>query len=238
MLCWSSQKNILSKFIFVVISRCVARHSFLANSVFLNQYTQLEKYLLYVHSSICKHQLTLQIALSLFWDYLLWESPFGGAPLLLDRITYSRTRLCPLWAVWVARRLAKRSAVCSWPGNISCGTQAVFRTRRARRIRSTKWLNRKYVWMVSFVFSYTLKNSLTVDSIFSGAEEADYNSNEGGPNWELFAPRGNRFFLPGSLGPAWQGATTTAATETDLEKMIDFKKDVNYINVLQWYILY
>lgn len=30
------------------------------------------------------------------------------------------------------------------------------------------------------------------------------------PNWELFAPQGFRFYLPGNIGPAWQDATSTA----------------------------
>lgn len=29
--------------------------------------------------------------------------------------------------------------------------------------------------------------------------------------------------MPGSLGPAWQGATTTVTVDTTLEKLIDFK---------------
>ncbi|XP_069679874.1 cobalamin trafficking protein CblD-like isoform X2 [Periplaneta americana] len=33
------------------------------------------------------------------------------------------------------------------------------------------------------------------------------------PNWELLAPRGYRFYLPGSIGPAWHDAHTTAHLE-------------------------
>lgn len=65
------------------------------------------------------------------------------------------------------------------------------------------------------------------DSVRSRVDETDYNSSEGGPNWELFAPRGNRFFLPGSLGPAWQGTSTTAACDGNLENLIDFEDDVS-----------
>ncbi|XP_046471960.1 cobalamin trafficking protein CblD [Neodiprion pinetum] len=34
------------------------------------------------------------------------------------------------------------------------------------------------------------------------------------PNWELLAPRGFRFYLPGSVGPGWLDASTTAQVET------------------------
>lgn len=33
-------------------------------------------------------------------------------------------------------------------------------------------------------------------------------------NWELLMPRGFRFYLPGSVGPAWLDATTTAQVKT------------------------
>ena len=29
-------------------------------------------------------------------------------------------------------------------------------------------------------------------------------------NWELLAPRGYRFYMPGSVGPAWHDVYTTA----------------------------
>jgi hypothetical protein len=33
------------------------------------------------------------------------------------------------------------------------------------------------------------------------------------PNWELLAPRGYRFYMPGSVGPAWHDSYTTAHLE-------------------------
>ncbi|XP_016836509.1 methylmalonic aciduria and homocystinuria type D homolog, mitochondrial isoform X2 [Nasonia vitripennis] len=33
------------------------------------------------------------------------------------------------------------------------------------------------------------------------------------PNWELLTPRGFRFYLPGSIGPGWLDASTTAQVE-------------------------
>lgn len=33
------------------------------------------------------------------------------------------------------------------------------------------------------------------------------------PNWELLAPRGYRFYMPGSVGPAWHDAYTTVHTQ-------------------------
>ncbi|XP_066993307.1 cobalamin trafficking protein CblD [Anabrus simplex] len=39
------------------------------------------------------------------------------------------------------------------------------------------------------------------------------------PNWELLAPSSYRFFLPGSVGPAWHDITTVAqAAKTSLKK--------------------
>ncbi|CAK9805544.1 Cobalamin trafficking protein CblD [Anthophora quadrimaculata] len=35
-------------------------------------------------------------------------------------------------------------------------------------------------------------------------------------NWELLTPRGFRFYLPGSIGPGWLDATTTAQVRTHL----------------------
>lgn len=54
-------------------------------------------------------------------------------------------------------------------------------------------------------------------------DETGYLAGEAGPNWELFAPRSNRFYLPGSLGPAWQNAGTVIAVETPLDVLIDFE---------------
>ncbi|XP_015588802.1 methylmalonic aciduria and homocystinuria type D protein, mitochondrial isoform X2 [Cephus cinctus] len=34
------------------------------------------------------------------------------------------------------------------------------------------------------------------------------------PNWELLPPRGFRFYLPGTIGPGWLDASTTAQVET------------------------
>lgn len=53
-------------------------------------------------------------------------------------------------------------------------------------------------------------------------DDANFLGGEGSPNWELLAPKGNRFFLPGSLGPAWQGANTTVTLDTTLENLVDF----------------
>jgi hypothetical protein len=39
--------------------------------------------------------------------------------------------------------------------------------------------------------------------------DAANNSTGTSPNWELLAPRGYRFYMPGSVGPAWHDAYTT-----------------------------
>ncbi|XP_073834279.1 methylmalonic aciduria and homocystinuria type D homolog, mitochondrial-like isoform X2 [Musca autumnalis] len=45
---------------------------------------------------------------------------------------------------------------------------------------------------------------------------------ECGPNWELLAPKGNRFFLKNAVGPAWQGASSTITLDAPLESLVDF----------------
>ncbi|XP_026831172.1 methylmalonic aciduria and homocystinuria type D homolog, mitochondrial isoform X2 [Ooceraea biroi] len=50
-------------------------------------------------------------------------------------------------------------------------------------------------------------------------------------NWELLTPRGFRFYLPGSVGPAWLDATTTAQVKThfvvDLSSEEAFMESLN-----------
>lgn len=61
-------------------------------------------------------------------------------------------------------------------------------------------------------------------------DESHDNNAEGSPNWELFAPTGNRFYLPGSMGPAWQGASSSAsAADMDIEQLIDFDAVILFI---------
>lgn len=54
-------------------------------------------------------------------------------------------------------------------------------------------------------------------------DESGRLGSEGSLNWELFSPKGNRFYLPGSLGPAWHSATTTIYADVDLDDLIDFE---------------
>lgn len=44
-------------------------------------------------------------------------------------------------------------------------------------------------------------------------------------NWELLTPRGFRFYLPGTVGPAWVDATTTAQIKTQFIKLSEFDED-------------
>ncbi|XP_053947859.1 cobalamin trafficking protein CblD [Anastrepha ludens] len=53
-------------------------------------------------------------------------------------------------------------------------------------------------------------------------ENSDFLGGECGPNWELLAPRGNRFYFPNAVGPAWQGASTTITLEAPLESLVNF----------------
>lgn len=56
---------------------------------------------------------------------------------------------------------------------------------------------------------------------------------EGGPNWEIFNPKGNRFYLPNSLGPGWQSALSTAMLKFDvtLDQLIDFDSKVGSVSL-------
>lgn len=49
-------------------------------------------------------------------------------------------------------------------------------------------------------------------------------------NWELLTPRGFRFYLPGSVGPAWLDATTTAQVKTQLVKLYDEEEFMEPLN--------
>jgi len=53
-------------------------------------------------------------------------------------------------------------------------------------------------------------------------DQVDLHFQEGGPNWEIFNPRGNRFYLPNSLGPGWQNSNSTVTLDVILENLIDF----------------
>jgi len=52
----------------------------------------------------------------------------------------------------------------------------------------------------------------------------DKSEYEGGPNWEIFNPKGNRFYLQsGGLGPAWQSSKTTVDLNASLYRLLDFE---------------
>ncbi|KAG4072007.1 hypothetical protein HA402_010944 [Bradysia odoriphaga] len=51
-----------------------------------------------------------------------------------------------------------------------------------------------------------------------------YPLQEGGPNWEIFNPNGNRFFLPSATGLAWLNPKTIERN-VKLENLIDFKSE-------------
>ncbi|XP_055918880.1 methylmalonic aciduria and homocystinuria type D homolog, mitochondrial [Eupeodes corollae] len=58
-------------------------------------------------------------------------------------------------------------------------------------------------------------------------ENGDFLGGECGPNWELLSPRGNRFYFPNSVGPAWQSASTTIPIEVPLENLVDFEGQID-----------
>ncbi|XP_011685310.1 PREDICTED: methylmalonic aciduria and homocystinuria type D homolog, mitochondrial-like isoform X1 [Wasmannia auropunctata] len=49
-------------------------------------------------------------------------------------------------------------------------------------------------------------------------------------NWELLTPRGFRFYLPGSVGPAWLDATTTAQVKTQFVKLYNDEEFIETLN--------
>jgi len=83
---------------------------------------------------------------------------------------------------------------------------------------------------VGSVVQYSRRSdSKNLDSVFKVVkskarveDDTDFLGGECGPNWELLAPRGNRFYFPHAVGPAWQGATTTINLEAPLESIVDF----------------
>ncbi|XP_013101217.1 cobalamin trafficking protein CblD-like [Stomoxys calcitrans] len=70
-------------------------------------------------------------------------------------------------------------------------------------------------------------DSKNLDSAFkvvkSKVRVEDFLGGECGPNWELLAPRGNRFYFPNAVGPAWQGASSTISLDAPLESLVDFE---------------
>ncbi|XP_075154381.1 cobalamin trafficking protein CblD [Haematobia irritans] len=75
--------------------------------------------------------------------------------------------------------------------------------------------------------AYSRRNDpKNLDSAFkvikSKVRVEDFLGGECGPNWELLAPRGNRFYFPNAVGPAWQGASSTIALDAPLESLVDF----------------
>ncbi|XP_034489975.1 methylmalonic aciduria and homocystinuria type D homolog, mitochondrial [Drosophila innubila] len=60
-----------------------------------------------------------------------------------------------------------------------------------------------------------------------GVDDDDLNILEGEPNWELTSKRHNRFYLPNSIGPAWQGDTSTVGLMEPLAQLVNFFKDDN-----------
>lgn len=61
--------------------------------------------------------------------------------------------------------------------------------------------------MRSSIFVVNIK----VYSTLTDLENTEFGVN---PNWELLAPRGFRFYMPGSVGPGWLDETTTAQVES------------------------
>lgn len=50
------------------------------------------------------------------------------------------------------------------------------------------------------------------------------------PNWELLKPRGYRFFMPGSVGPAWYDAYTTGYNLPQVNSLISCQNIYDCVN--------
>jgi len=82
----------------------------------------------------------------------------------------------------------------------------------------TKRINLKNYTPVTLLALYSRKSNSNHDNSFKiierkGTESSDEVANASlgvNPNWELLAPQGFRFYLPGNTGPAWQDQNTTA----------------------------
>ncbi|XP_044588543.1 cobalamin trafficking protein CblD isoform X1 [Cotesia glomerata] len=84
-----------------------------------------------------------------------------------------------------------------------------------------KIIQKNYSKSINFIFAAkysrrSAKNTTTYKLMKSNGIDADINNGEldNNPNWELFGPRGFRFYLPGSIGPGWLDQSTTAQVET------------------------
>lgn len=89
--------------------------------------------------------------------------------------------------------------------------------------------NVKGLWIE---FSLVLHNILLIFFIRINLERTERFQQEGGPNWEIFNPSGNRFYLPNASGPGWHSPSSTIGVNVKLEKLVDFYSMVNSVFVL------
>ncbi|XP_021936599.1 methylmalonic aciduria and homocystinuria type D homolog, mitochondrial-like isoform X2 [Zootermopsis nevadensis] len=59
----------------------------------------------------------------------------------------------------------------------------------------------------------SVETCLSFSHVLRYDHETANNSIGTSPNWELLAPRGYRFYMPGNVGPAWHDTVTTAHLE-------------------------
>ncbi|KAK0094687.1 hypothetical protein PV326_010298 [Microctonus aethiopoides] len=89
------------------------------------------------------------------------------------------------------------------------------------KMQSIKIFQRCYVRPINTILTAkysrrSAKSTSTYKLIKSDGINTDIDNGEfdNNPNWELFGPRGFRFYLPGSIGPGWLDKSTTAQVET------------------------
>ncbi|PNF18066.1 hypothetical protein B7P43_G06938 [Cryptotermes secundus] len=83
---------------------------------------------------------------------------------------------------------------------------------------------------LTFTFRNINKTAYAFYSRRSDSKVAANNSIGTNPNWELLAPRGYRFYMPGSVGPAWHDAYTTVHTQ-------QFESASSHETRKKWFIL-
>ena len=102
-------------------------------------------------------------------------------------------------------------------------------TNSYKLIKTDDALRGMYKMLIIHIFLLPVEESINdVLKSLADMENTEFGVN---PNWELLAPRGFRFYMPGSVGPGWLDETTTAQVETrSLFIQDDDELSVNIVN--------
>ncbi|XP_029156728.1 methylmalonic aciduria and homocystinuria type D homolog, mitochondrial-like isoform X2 [Nylanderia fulva] len=78
--------------------------------------------------------------------------------------------------------------------------------------------------------STTTSLDKVVKSNGDSLDDIDNSAWDTNSSWKLLTPRGFRFYLPGSVGPAWLDATTTAQVKTYFDELSDQEQFLESLN--------